>query len=114
MRGNSAELLADHTPTDHGLPYFTFRVGPVWGIVLDAAEDKPDDFPEYGHTICAEVFRREEDAWLDRVIASHDWRGARLRLVIAHKPIAHEIRPPFDIEKELYRCSRLAYMGESF
>ncbi len=109
MRGNSAELLADHVPADHGLPYFTFRAGPVWGIVLDAAEDKPDDFPEYGHTICAEVFRREEDAWLDRVIASREWRGARLRLVISHKPLANEIHPPFDIEKDLYRswCAKL-------
>ena len=109
MRGNSAELLADHVPTDHGLPYFTFRAGPVWGIVLDAAEDKPDDFPEYGHTICAHDFRLEEDAFLDRVIATRDWKGAALRLVISHKPLANEIHPPFDIEKDLYRswCAKL-------
>ena len=109
MRGNAAELLADHTPADNGLPYFTFRAGPVWGIVLDAAEDKDDDFPEYGHTICAHDFRLEEDAFLDRILASRDWRGAKLRLVIAHKPLAHEIHPPFDIEKDLFRswCAKL-------
>lgn len=109
MRGNCAELLADHVPTNNGLPYFTFRAGPIWGVVLDAAEDKPDDFPEYGHTICAHDFRLEEDAWLDRMLVSHDWRGAALRLIISHKPLAHEIRAPFDIEKDLYRnwCAKL-------
>lgn len=109
MRGNAAELLADYTPTDHSLPYFTFRAGPIWGIVLDAAEDKPDDFPEYGHTICAHDFRLEEDSFLDRVLTARDWRGARLRLVISHKPLAHELPSPFDIEQDLYRswCAKL-------
>ncbi len=109
MRGNAAELLADYTPTDRGRSYFTFRAGPIWGIVLDAAEDKADDSPEYGNTVCSEPFRREEDEFLDRVLSSREWEDAPLRLVVSHKPLAHELPPPFDIERDLYRswCSKL-------
>ena len=109
MRGNSAERLEDYVPSDGGRPYFVFRAGPVGGIVLDAAEDKPDDHPEYGHTICAHAFRLEEDAFLDGALADPLFRDAALRLVVSHKPLAFELEPPFDIEKDLYRswCARL-------
>ncbi len=109
LRGCFAEKLADYTPTDAGRSYYTFRAGPVWGIVLDCGEDKPDDCLEYGMTICCHEFRLEVDEFLDRVLASREWEGARLRLVIVHKPICYEEPPPFDIEKSLYRtwCSKL-------
>ena len=109
MRGIYAEQLADYTPTDNGRSYFTFRLGPVWGIVLDAGEDKADDRDEYGRTICCSAFRREEEAFLDRVIKEGDYKTAKIRLVVSHHPFAHRIHPPFDIEQELYArwCRKL-------
>ena len=68
MRGIHAEDLPEYTPTAAGKSYYTFRTGPVWGIVLDTGEDKSDDHAEYGHTVCCEAFRREEDAFLDAVV----------------------------------------------
>lgn len=113
MRGCSAERLEAFVPSDGGRPYFVFRAGPVGGIVLDTAEDKPDDHPEYGHTICAHDFRLEEDAFLDGALADPLFRDAALKLVVSHKPLAHEQKPPFDIEKDLYRswCARLRAAG---
>ena len=61
MRGIYAEQLADYTPTMNGRSYYTFKVGPIWGVVLDAGEDKADTCPEYGHTVCCSAFRDEED-----------------------------------------------------
>lgn len=109
MRGNAAELLESLVPSDCGRPYFVFRAGPVGGIVLDTAEDKPDDHPEYGRTICAHEFRLEEDAFLDGALANPLFRDAPLRLVVAHTPFARRPKPPFDIEEDLYRswCARL-------
>ena len=109
MRGICAEQLVDYTPNDRGRSYFTFRLGPVWGIVLDAGEDKVDECPEYGHTVCCAAFRREEEAFLDRVIRERPWEGARIRLIVSHHPFAYQIKPPFDIEKELYArwCRKL-------
>lgn len=113
LRGIYAEQLADYTPTANGRSYFTFRTGPVWGIVLDAGEDKPDDHPEYGHTICCEAFRREEEAFLDRVLKERPWRDAPIRLIVSHHPFHFRIHPPFDIEQELYArwCRKLGRIG---
>ena len=90
MRGRSAECLADYTPTDNGKSYYTFRAGPIWGIVLDVGEDKPDSVSNYGWTICCEAFRQEEDDFIDEVIRRGDYRDASARLVISHAPFSYK------------------------
>lgn len=113
MRGIYAEQLADYTPTANGRSYFTFRAGPVWGIVLDVGEDKPDAHPEYGHTICCEAFREEEEAFLDRVVKERPWGDADVRLIVSHHPFACKVKPPFDIEKKRFArwCRKLKSIG---
>ncbi len=107
MRGIYAEQLADYTPTAAGKSYYTFRLGPIWGIVLDAGEDKADDSKEYGATICCHAFRLEEEAFLDKVLAEGAYKDAPVRLIVSHHPFSHQIRPPFNIEQDLYaRWSR--------
>lgn len=105
-RGKFAERFHELTPTNNGKPYFTFRLGPVWGIVLDCGEDKPDDHPEYGNTVCFHQFRLNQTEFIKNVIDSADEEYAspdvKYRLVISHVPFAHTNRPPFDIEVELY------------
>lgn len=102
MRGIYAEQLADYSPTSGGRSYYTFRLGPIWGIVLDAGEDKADDNPEYGHTVCCEAFREEEEEFLDRVIEAGEYRDAPVRLIVSHHPFVYRIPAPFDIEQERY------------
>lgn len=50
MRGNFAEKFADYTPSHHKNTYYTFRLGSIWGMLLDCGEDKVDSNPEYGFT----------------------------------------------------------------
>ncbi|MBQ8858325.1 MAG: metallophosphoesterase [Clostridia bacterium] len=105
-RGIYAEKIEDHTPTDCGRSYFTFRVGHVWGMVLDCGEDKPDGNAEYGHTICCADFRRRETRFIRDVIArageEYEQEGVRNRLVISHVPFAEKFEPPFNIEEDTY------------
>ena len=105
-RGIFAESIADHTPTDNGRSYFSFRLGSLWGLVLDCGEDKPDANPEYGHTICCEDFRRRETEFIKDVIknAEREYaaQGVQNRIVITHTPCVERHRPPFDIEVETY------------
>lgn len=105
-RGIYAEKIADYTPTDYGRSYYTFRVGHIWGIVLDCGEDKPDGHAEYGHTVCCEDFRRRETAYLKDVIErckqEYEADGVKNRLVVCHVPFTQKFLPPFDIEEELY------------
>ena len=51
-RGIHAEDMPNYIPTMNGRTYYTFRVGCVWGLLLDCGEDKRDDGDEYGGTIC--------------------------------------------------------------
>ena len=90
MRGIYAENIAEHTPTDNGNSYYTFRLGSIWGIVLDCGEDKPDNHSEYGSTICCEAFRQRQTEFLRSVIANAEneyaAEGVEYRMVICHDP----------------------------
>ena len=110
LRGVFAEQYAELTPTDAGRSYYEFRAGPVWGLALDTGEDKVDGCAEYGHTVCCEAFREEEEAWLRGVVRRGPPRGAKWRLLVCHNPFPHRIRPPFDIEQPRWRrwCRMLA------
>ena len=106
MRGIYAENLAEYTPTDRGNSYFTFRLGNIWGIVLDCGEDKVDEHEEYGYTVCCKQFRREQTRFIEKVIsnAQNEYLadGIEYRLVIAHNPFTFKLQPPFDIEQDTY------------
>ena len=105
-RGIFAEQLEDHTPTDGGRTYYTFRLGRLWGIVLDCGEDKRDNHPEYAHTVCFEDFRRRETEFIRDIIAhskqEYEADGVENRIVICHIPFTETPQPPFDIEIETY------------
>ena len=104
-RGFFAENLEDYTPTDNGRSYFTFRLGRLWGIVLDCGEDKPEEHEAYGHTNCCHAFRLEETEFLHRAAAEKEYEapGIEYRLVIVHHPFTHLLKAPFDIEQDIYR-----------
>lgn len=106
MRGIFAENIAEHTPTDHGNSYYTFRLGSVWGMVLDCGEDKSDEHPEYAHTVCCADFRQRQTAFIGDVIKrseeEYDADGVNLRLVISHSPFTQRFSAPFDIEEDTY------------
>ncbi len=103
-RGFYAENMADYTPSNNGKSYYSFRLGNLWGLVLDCGEDKPDSHEEYGGTICCEHFRRQETAFLEVVASSDAHKAADItrKLIICHVPFNEKRIPPFDIEEELY------------
>lgn len=106
MRGIFAEKIEDHTPTDGGRSYYTFRLGSLWGMVLDCAEDKPDDHPAYGFMNCCEDFRRRETEFIRKIIQNSEKEyaeaGIENRIVVVHNPFTQTLEEPFDIEKETY------------
>ena len=105
-RGIHAEDMPHYIPTMNGKTYYTFKVGCVWGLLLDCGEDKNDDHAEYGGTVCFHQFREEETDFIREVIANADReyasREIKHRLVISHISFTHISSPPFDIEQELY------------
>ncbi len=105
LRGRFAEHRQAYTPLANGKPYYTFRLGSVWGLILDCAEDKPDEHEEYGGTVRCHAFRQAQTAFLREVIARKEYEadGVRTRMVISHNPFTFVNEAPFDIETDTYR-----------
>lgn len=111
MRGIYAEQLENYTPTAKGKSYFTFRLGAIWGMVLDAGEDKPDDTAAYGHTICCSAFREEEEAFIDQVLEKEEWKDSTIRILISHQPFSWVANAPFEKERYSRWCQKLEKIG---
>ena len=101
-RGKIAENFADHTPCDNGNSYYTFRIGDIWGILLDCGEDKLDCHAEYGYTICCHYFRRKQLKFIEEVIKNADDEynapGVKHKIVVSHIPFTYIQEP----EPEVY------------
>lgn len=102
MRGIYAENMAEHTPVENGRSYFTFRLGCIWGIVIDCGEDKYDDHIEYAHTICCEDFRQRQSDFIKSVIVrankEYEADGVKLKLVVCHDPFTECVPGRFSEE----------------
>lgn len=107
MRGKWAERFAEYAPCKNGTFYYTFRLGSIWGMILDCGEDKPDERVEYGHTICCHDFRVQETEFIRQVIANaeteYESEGITHKVVLVHNPFTRQREEGlFRIEDELY------------
>ncbi len=107
MRGICSDRLAEFAPNRYGRTYYTFRLGDLWGMVLDCGEDKNDDQEEYGNTICCHAFRLEETRFIKETIAKGEFldNTIKYRMVVCHIPftrINYNGEGKFNIESELY------------
>lgn len=85
-RGSFAPRWLDYFPTPTGETYYTFRQGPVFFIILDGCEDKPDSDIRYYGLSAADAYREQQAAWLRKVVASEEFRAAPCRIVLIHMP----------------------------
>ncbi len=106
MRGYHAEEIAEHTPNQNGNTYYTFRLGSIWGLVLDCGEDKADEHPEYGFTVACHQFRKRQTEFIKSVIdnAENEYAadGVKHKLIVVHNPFTHRLSEPFDIEQDIF------------
>ena len=98
MRGLLAEKFEFYTPNSNGKTYYTFKLGSIWGVLLDCGEDKPDTSDEYGHTICCHPFRCEQTGYIKNLAV----KDAKHKVVVSHIPFTFTKKEKFDIERELY------------
>lgn len=87
VRGHWAFRMKDVVATPCGHPYHAFRCGPVAAICLHTGEDKPDDHPSFGGRVALEPLRREQAAWLAKIIEIPEFRDAPYKVVFCHIPL---------------------------
>ena len=110
-RGRLATELPEYIGTRQGETWFTFRLGGLWGIVLDGGEDKRDIDPEYGGLVDCHEMRLRETAFLKDVVRRKDEKygapGVRARIAVSHMPFPTKQmtmnQEKFTIETEVYR-----------
>ena len=87
MRGPFARRLRDYVPTPEGRFYYARDAGPVHLMVLDTAEDKPDDTNVYAGLNRTVPYRAEELAWFRRhVETTGRVSEAPFRVILMHNP----------------------------
>jgi len=87
-RGQYSTEFINYFPTKTWMPYYTFRQGPVYFIVLDSGEDKPDNDIAYFGINNFEPYMKQEEAWLKEIVSSPECKEAPYRIVIMHMPPA--------------------------
>lgn len=85
-RGDFAINYMDMFPSLTGAPYYGFRQGPVYFLVLDGGEDKPDSDIRNLGIMCQDQYRDEELAWLRTTLASPEFREAPVKIAFIHMP----------------------------
>lgn len=85
-RGEFAINYMDYFPTLSGRPYYTFRQGPVFFLVLDGGEDKPDNDIRNLDIMVSDQFRAEEVEWLKEVLNSKEYKEAPVKIAFLHMP----------------------------
>ena len=119
-RGYMAEKLHEYIPTRGGATYYTFRAGPLWGVVLDCGEDKPDTNIEYGLPETGGVanflpFRNAQTDFLRGLIKNAETtyraEGITRRVALCHINFTYTDRPFNDRNPTLYE-SWIAALNE--
>lgn len=85
-RGPAARSLPRFLEPPGGQFYYSFRHGPLAGVVLDGGEDKPDSHPVYAGLGDFVAYRREQAAWLEAELQRPHLRTARFRVAFCHIP----------------------------
>ena len=68
--------------------YYAFRQGPVYCVVLDTGEDKPDSDIEYAGITQYDFYRTEQSEWLAGILESAEYKEAPFKIIVAHIPPA--------------------------
>ncbi|HOO22095.1 MAG TPA: metallophosphoesterase [Clostridia bacterium] len=93
LKGEGAEILYKYVGANaQNEYYYSFRLGSIWGVVLDMGEDHDDDWKEFFGTANFKPYRAAQLNFLDELIAdknnTYDAPDVRHRIAISHAPVA--------------------------
>ncbi|WP_293928395.1 metallophosphoesterase family protein [Sphingobacterium sp. UBA6320] len=88
-RGSFSRIFKKYFGYPENKFYQSFKLGPIYWILLDSGEDKPDTHEVYGGTVDYDHYRKEQAVWLEQVLQSKERKSAQHTVVVSHIPIFH-------------------------
>lgn len=79
-RGKFSRNLCDYYYNYDNKEYYSFKMGPVFTMVLDTGEDKKDSHPVYGGAIDFDKYREEQAVWLEEQMKTKAFKKAAFRV----------------------------------
>jgi len=99
-RGLFSTEYINYFPTPTGQPYYSFRQGPVFFIVLDGGEDKPDSDIEYHGLAAFDQYRENQIQWLKETLESDEFKQSPIKIAVMHvPPIRSTWHGPIQVKK---------------
>lgn len=99
-RGLFSTEYINYFPTSTGQPYYSFRQGPVFFIVMDGGEDKPDTDIEYHGLAAFDQYRENQINWLKETLNSEEFKQAPIKIAVMHvPPIRSTWHGPIQVKK---------------
>lgn len=84
--GGYARNLGNYFDGRENKYYYSFEYGPMYGIVMDSGETKPDEDPVNGGVIDFDAYREKQAIWLAKEVQKEAFKKARYRIVFIHIP----------------------------
>lgn len=104
--GYCGEFMERYAPVYNGRSYYTFRLGNIWGLVLDGGQYLNDDHPVFGNKFRHRELRIEEAEYIKEVIknAEEEYEAPDIqwRIIICHIPYTHVQQPPCDVDPDIF------------
>ena len=92
-KGVLADQLYQYVGSKNEKFYFTFRLGSIWGVVLDGGEDHNDDWWEYYGLARFEDYRTEQTEFLETIIDNKEQEyaatGVKFKIALCHFSIPY-------------------------
>lgn len=85
-RGGYARNLRDYLALKDGNYYGAVTLGGVRFAFLDCGEDKPDAHKAYSGLVDFDSYIARQNAWLEKEVASPEWKNAKARIALRHIP----------------------------
>ncbi len=86
-RGGFARHLKDYFNGSNDKFYYSFRVGPIYIIILDSGEDKKDSHHEYSGLVDFDSYRQEQANWLKEEVLKKDFIDSPYKIAFSHIPL---------------------------
>lgn len=85
-RGAFARNMRDFLALKDGHYFGAATLGGVRFVFLDCGEDKPDASKEYSGLVNFDRYIERQNKWLEKEVASPEWKTAKARVAVRHIP----------------------------